>query len=270
MATAMDIGAQGAISTLIADSALSALFLDVDGTLLDIAPSPDLVVVDEPLLALLTALRTATDGALALISGRSIATLDRIFRPLKLDCAGVHGAELRHGGHYRRLMAGSPPLRDLVAHHLAPLTKRWPEILIEDKSVALALHFRLAQPDAALAIEHCVTDMLDQLGPAWRRQQGAKVIEIVPAAADKGMAIEHLMALPPFLGRQPVFAGDDLTDESGFAFVRARHGHGILVGPPRPTAARYALSSPTALRRWLWDVFCSSAPAVVVGDVPLV
>jgi trehalose 6-phosphate phosphatase len=226
-----------------------ALFLDVDGTLLEIAATPAAVRVPERTLNVLAVLQQRLDGAVALVSGRSIAELDRLFAPLKLAAAGVHGAE-------RRDAAGHAHGRDDV-EALAParrLLVAWSAahegVLVEDKGAALALHYRGA-PQLESAARRIVADALAALTPGFHIQEGKKVLELKADSASKGHAIEAFMQEPPFDGRVPVFVGDDLTDEDGFDVVNRRGGHSIAVGLGRPTRARFHLADEQSVLDWL-------------------
>jgi len=237
---------RGAPPPLVPDT--TALFLDVDGVLLGFAHAPDAVHVPAALIERLDALHAQLDGALALVSGRSIATLDALFAPLRLPCAGLHGLERRNGGDTHRLHADASGLDEVraAAHALAA---RYPSALVEDKGVALALHWR-AEPLAAADLQALAASAAMQL-PGYHLQPGDHVVELKPAGADKGVAIEAFLQESPFAGRMPVFAGDDLTDEHGFEAVNLRGGTSILVGTREPSAARYALADIAAVQRWL-------------------
>lgn len=225
-----------------------ALFLDVDGCLLDIAEHPADVNVPAHLRDTLQVLAHRLDGAIALVSGRPVAGLDALFAPLQLSAAGLHGLEWRS-------MAASqsapqaPPALDAVHREAAAIVASFPGALVEDKGVALGLHWRQA-PAAMEALRGFAEAALPRL-PGYRLQHGHGVVELRPACGDKGTAIASLLLQPPFLGRTPVFAGDDITDESGFAVVNAQGGVSILVGEREPSAAHFALPGPKAVRRWL-------------------
>jgi trehalose 6-phosphate phosphatase len=227
----------------------SALFLDVDGTLLAIAERPDLVAVAPATRALLAHALRRSAGALALISGRSIAELDRLFRPLVLPIAGQHGAERRDAQgriHVHRMYgAGFAPVRG----RLEALTRAAPGLLIEDKGLTLAVHYRLA-PAAREAAEALLHEFLAASGDAYRLQPGKMVLEVKPAGRDKGSAIDDYLAEAPFRGRRPVFIGDDVTDEYGFAAVNARGGISVKVGDG-DSAARWRLPDVAAVLDWL-------------------
>jgi trehalose 6-phosphate phosphatase len=235
-----------------------ALFLDVDGTLLDIAATPDAVVVPRDLPSLLSALEGALGGALALVSGRPVAALDRLFAPLRLAAAGLHGGELRAvaGGAVDR----APPAPQLAAIRAAldEFAATRPGIIVEDKGAAIAVHYRQAAYERATLetlMRRAVRDCADTLVvmPAHM------AFEIKPRAFDKGAAIAALMRGAPFRGRVPVFLGDDRTDEDGFAALAPFAGHGIRVGPAGASAARFRLEDPGAVRHWLAHVAAALA-----------
>lgn len=226
-----------------------ALFLDVDGTILEIAATPDAVQVPAHALTAIAAAYERLSGAVALISGRSIPDLDRLFAPLKLPAAGSHGAQ-------RRTAAGRVSGRDDAAR-LAParaLLARWVRAhggaLLEDKQDSLALHYRnvpALEPDA----RRVVTEAVAAAGPAFHVQEGKMVLEIKARATSKGRAIEQFMEEAPFTGRRPVFIGDDLTDEAGFEAVNKLGGYSIAVGVAGPTRARWRLRDAPHVLRWL-------------------
>lgn len=225
-----------------------ALFLDVDGCLLDLAAAPDAVTVPAALPAALATLARRLQGALALVSGRPIAGIDALFAPLRLPAAGLHGLELRSGDRLRPAPAAPAALAG-IRDEASMLARRYPGVIVEDKGAALGLHWRAAPP-ARTALRAFAEAALPRL-PGYRLQHGDQVVELRPAAGDKGSAIAALLEAPPFRGRVPVFAGDDQTDESGFAVVNARGGLSVLVGAREPSAAHYALRDPAAVRAWL-------------------
>lgn len=225
-----------------------ALFLDVDGCLLELADAPDEVTVPPPLPGLLERLADRLDGALALVSGRALASLDTLFAPLQLTAAGLHGLERRS------LVATVPaPPRsaalESVHEEARSLADGFPGAIVEDKGAALGLHWRRA-PHAAGTLRAFAEAALPRL-PGYRLQHGDHVVELRPAEGDKGAAIRALLDEPPFRGRVPVFAGDDITDESGFAIVNALGGVSVLVGDRTPSAAHFGLRDPAAVRAWL-------------------
>lgn len=228
-----------------------ALFLDVDGCLLELAETPDAVIVPAGLRERLEALRARLGGALALVSGRSIATLDDLFAPSRFDAAGLHGIERRQHGR-DDVAAVAPPELDVLLKEAGRLARDHEGVVVEDKGASLALHWRQA-PAAEHLLQAFALHALSRL-PGYRLQHGKQVVELRPGHADKGDAIVAFLETPPFAGRVPVFAGDDLTDESGFIQVNARSGISILICDPaleRDSAARCGLRDPAAVRAWL-------------------
>jgi trehalose 6-phosphate phosphatase len=226
-----------------------ALFLDVDGTLLSIAAQPDGVHVSAELCDLLERLQHRLEGAVALISGRSLEDLDRLFAPLVLPAAGVHGLERRDSRGYCHvpdetdgLAALRQPLHDFAARHEG--------LLLEDKGSALALHYRAA-PERRGEAEGLVQDLLAKAPSPLHLTHGKMVLEIRAGGADKGTAIAAFMAEAPFAGRIPVFIGDDVTDEDGFRSVNRLGGLSIRVGDSAATAASYSLPDEAAVQAWL-------------------
>ena len=235
-----------------------AIFLDIDGTLLEHAERPDAVRADAALGRLLAELNEVTGGALALISGRAVAELDLLFAPLRLAVAGQHGIERRDAR--RTVHRHTFPLEPLrrAARQLGEFAAGHAGLLLEDKGHSLALHYRLA-PELAAAAREAVTQALAALGPAFELQSGKLVYEIKPGGRDKGTAIQEFLAEAPFAGRLPVFIGDDATDEYGFAIVNRADGHSIKVGPGA-SIARWRLADAAAVRRWL-DAYVAYAGA---------
>ncbi|HXF67290.1 MAG TPA: trehalose-phosphatase [Burkholderiales bacterium] len=226
-----------------------AFFLDIDGTLLEHAERPDAVRADPALGRLLAGLQRACGGALALISGRPVAEMDALFAPLRLPAAGQHGVERRDArGTVHRHAIPAEPLRR-AARRLGDFAARHAGMLLEDKGHSLALHFRLA-PELSGAARAAVAEALAELGPQFEMQAGKLVFELKPGGRDKGTAIEEFMRETPFLGRTPVFIGDDLTDEYGFGIVNRLGGHAIKVGEGH-SAAPWRLADAAAVRCWL-------------------
>ena len=230
------------------------LFLDIDGTLLDIAPTPDAVNVDVKLLDLLRRLERASDGAVALITGRPIATVDALFAPLQLPVAGVHGFERRNAqGHYFRpgfVGAGINHLRSEVTAFAQSLHG----VLLEDKGCAFAVHYRQA-PNLEEIIRLRLARMVSAVLPAFELLDGDHVLEIKPVEHDKSTAIEAFMQEEPFCGRTPVFIGDDTTDLDGFAAMKRFNGLAIAVGSRIPGESR--LAAPRDVRAWLESLLVS-------------
>lgn len=230
----------------------AALFLDVDGTLLDIAERPDLVQVPSELPGLLAETARQRGGALALVSGRPLGELDRLFRPWRGAAAGLHGIERRRadGVVDHRIDADAAAALGRIRPRLAALADAGSGLIFEDKGSTVALHYRAA-PDRAAEILATAQALQREAGSAVRLIAGKMVVEFQPRGADKGTTIAAFLAEPPFLGRSPVFVGDDVTDEDGFAEINRRRGVAIRVGQSAATCANYLLPSVAAVRAWL-------------------
>ena len=224
------------------------LFLDVDGTLLDFAATPDGVRVDDAMLVLLSRLREALGGSVALISGRPLAQIDQLFRPLQLPAAGIHGFERRSAAGVVYRPSNSISGLDRIRRWLQSVVLPESGLLLEDKGHSLALHYRLA-PQAAGRALASARSALAELGPGYEILEGAKVVELKPAGLNKATAIEAFMKEPPFTGCVPIFLGDDVTDFDGFSAVRSHGGVDIAVGDR--AFARWHLEGPAAARAWL-------------------
>ena len=232
-----------------------ALFLDVDGTLLEFVDDPEAVRTDAALVRCLAALGDALGGALALVSGRSLAQLSRVFGGYELPAAGLHGLERRSAAGVERLPVELPAH---VRGALAALAARHPGLRVEDKGASVAVHWREApalEPVATVTLR----ELAAALGPAWQLQPGACVLELKPALRTKADAVREFLAEPPFAGRRPVYVGDDLTDLDGFAAVEGRGGEAIAVGDR--VQARWRLPDPAAVREWLAHVQAALAAA---------
>lgn len=226
-----------------------AYFLDIDGTLVDFADAPTRVRLDQALPGLVETLYQSSGGAVALITGRSLDSIDRLFPLRQLPAAGQHGLERRtaHGQITRH--AGPVRALDGARRVLAGVVARHPGLLVEDKELSIALHYRRAPQLASYA--HRVMRLLRvALGDQYCLQRGKRVVELAPAGRDKGAAIASFMLEPPFVGRTPLFIGDDVTDEYGFAMVNQLGGYAIKVGPGR-TKARWRLPNVAAVLAWL-------------------
>lgn len=226
--------------------AATALFLDFDGTLVDIADQPEAVQIPPDLVSLLGQLSHKLGGALAIVSGRKLADLDDFLAPLQLPAAAEHGAHYRQADG-SQVQAASPDLAPVIRQVLA-LAECHAGLRAEVKASCVALHYRHAPQLQALAQQ--VMQHAADSHPGLSLLSGKLVFEIKPFHVSKGRAIEDFMQLPPFAGRHPVFVGDDVTDEAGFAAVQALGGTAIKVGPG-DTLARYRCSNPTAVRHWL-------------------
>ncbi len=235
----------------------SALFLDVDGTLLEIAPTPERVRVDHKLAALLPAVATLLDGAVALITGRSIRDTDRMFGELVLPLAGQHGCERRDASGTLHLHAPNAATLARLRLLIAEFASRHEGLLLEDKGSTLALHYRAAPNLASHVHQVLRAEMEWARDEGFRLQPGKRLLEVRPEGRDKGTAIRDFMREMPFRGRLPVFVGDDVTDEHGFAVVRSLHGIAVKVGPG-PTIANHRLDDVAAVRRWLDDAVAIS------------
>ena len=224
-----------------------ALFLDFDGTLVEFADDPAAVRADAALRGAVESAAIRLAGALALISGRPIEQIDRCFAPTHLQVAGLHGLERRAADGTRFTTEPAPTLRAAAAH-LRAVVQRQPGMFLEDKGATLAIHFRAAREQRAVARDMAEA-VLARLGAGFRLLPGADVIELVPAAADKGAAVRAFMRESPFSGRRPLFVGDDVTDLQGFEAARELGGCGIAVG--ERVNADYALADVAAVGRWL-------------------
>lgn len=220
-----------------------ALFLDFDGTLVDIAPEPGAVVVPSGLVPTLSALHAYLGGAVAVVSGRPIREIDRFLRPLQLAVAGVHGAERRSAAGEVNHLPAHP--MHTVEHAARELAAVHPKLVVEHKDRSLAVHYRQVPHLEALCLE--AMERAVALSPGLTLLRGKMVVEAKPGNASKGTAIEAFLREPPFQGRVPVFVGDDVTDEAGFAAVQRAGGLGVKVGEG-PTVAWQRLADPRALR----------------------
>jgi trehalose 6-phosphate phosphatase len=257
---AADLAMDIAKTPLKTDLRQCAILLDIDGTILDIAPTPREVFVPPKLRDTLARLQDLTGGALALVSGRLLGDIDLIFAPLKLAAVGGHGAELRPvptAEPQRRAASLSPELKD----SLAALTQLGPGILAEDKGYSLALHYRLA-PDLGPALQAAVADICDQL-PAGTVEilPGKAVLEVKPARLNKALAVAELMQHPPFRSRHPIFIGDDITDEPVFEVIPQFGGLGFSVGRVVAGMDGY-FDGPEEVRAWLDQIVANRGDAV--------
>ena len=230
-----------------------SLFLDFDGTLVDIAERPDAVVVAPSLGRLVTALAERLDGRVAMVSGRSagaILSYLGIEGPTPFAIAGSHGLELRWTDGRAEAPVRPEGLDEALAAFEA-LAEAHPGVMVEEKPFGAALHYRQA-PEAGPACDALAEEVAAETGFAI--QHGKMVVELRALGADKGDAVRRFMAEPPMAGTQPIFVGDDLTDEAGFRAAEELGGWGILVGGPRATAARYRLAGVDAVHEWLGGV----------------
>ncbi|QTL03782.1 trehalose-phosphatase [Aquabacter sp. L1I39] len=207
-----------------------AFFFDVDGTLLDIADHPDGVIVPADLAADLNRLLERAGGAVAFVSGRTVERLDAIFHPLRLPAAGAHGAEMRirSDAETERI---SPQLSPAIRAQVLRTARELGDLLVEDKGASLAIHYR-SRADAKQELGHRLEAIAELAADPLTVLPGHMVFELKHSGRDKGVAIEALLGTSPFHGRRPVFIGDDVTDEAGFAAVRRHGGLSIAVGRP--------------------------------------
>lgn len=226
----------------------SSLFLDLDGTLFDLVDDPDQVRADDSLRNLLGGLTNKLAGRLALVSGRSLEQIDAMLGEAAADLAisASHGCEHRWGGVWAR------PNRPESVAEAVTLMKAFvigrPGLLVEEKSFGVALHYRMNPGEAEIA--HSFAGRLAR-ALDLELQLGKMVVELRVMGADKGRAVHRHMSRQPMRGTRPIFVGDDLTDEPGFAAARELGGHGILIGEAHETEADYRLACPTELRAWL-------------------
>ncbi len=235
-----------------------ALFLDIDGTLLDLAPTPAEVRVDAEVSGLLPELHAALEGACALVSGRALSDVDALFPGLALPAAGQHGCERRDALGTLHLHAPDRGTLLRLRALLSDFATRHEGLMLEDKGATLALHYRLAPQLAAQVRQTMKRALADEPGAALCLQPGKMLVEIRPAQRDKGTAIRDFMREIPFAGRRPVFVGDDHGDEHGFAVVQRARGYGVKVGIG-PTCARHRLPDVAAVRQWLAE-FLAAQP----------
>lgn len=246
MQQAQSLGAPPPLAELTSEASI-ALFLDFDGTLVDIASGPDAIVVDPDLPALLLDLHDALEGRLALVSGRSIADLERHLGSLPIARAGSHGAEciLCNG---QAIAEPPPPVPDALKVELAVLGARHAGLKIEEKSFGIGLHFR-SNPELAGTIAEQGRCLAESYGMSMKT--GKCVVELMTTEADKGAAVRRFMAVQQFRSSRPLFLGDDVTDEDGFTACNRMGGLGIAVGERTSQNAQYHLGSTTAVHHWL-------------------
>lgn len=228
----------------------SALFLDIDGTLLEHQPHPEGVIADARLIEQLAALEMRMGGALAFITGRSVAMADRLFAPLCLPIAGLYGLEHRLVAGGKTEAAREPEDVTAVAEALQVEFRDTTGVYFERKGPVLAIHTRAA-PEALEAVRTAAELVLPDLPAGYRIVSGNAGLEFLPKGALKSAAIHRFMQVEPFRDRRPVFIGDDMSDESGFDHVNELGGISIRVKPASPTAASYTLENVAAVRRWI-------------------
>jgi trehalose 6-phosphate phosphatase len=224
------------------------LFLDLDGTLIEIAAAPTGVIVPADLVPMLHQLHAALDGALAIVSGRPIAEIDRLLQPLRLAAAGVHGCEMRAQAHGAIELA-TPPFPQRVLASLRDRLGPHDGVAIEEKGPGVALHYRHA-PELESRIRALTREMsLEEHG--LRIVHGRKVVELLPARASKRAAVEDFLTRAPFRDRQPIMIGDDAADAPAIDAVRALGGLGLRVAGEHFAPADADFSGPAGVRAWL-------------------
>jgi trehalose 6-phosphate phosphatase len=232
-----------------------ALYLDVDGTVLDLAPSPESVEVPCEMVPLLRQLAIALDGAVAFVSGRPIRAIDALFEPLRFPTIGVHGGEVRTPqGQVMRDQRLAEELRvvvPLLRHAVGSMRG----VRLEDKGSAIALHYRSVPERGREVLKVAELVIADVEVPSdFAVRLGKCVVEICPRHLTKGSALLQMMQRRPFLGRTPIYAGDDSTDEDAFDVVNRLGGISVRIGDEGPSAATFRLPDPARLRRWLLEI----------------
>jgi trehalose 6-phosphate phosphatase len=258
----------GSLERVLANSAEWALFVDIDGTLLDMAPTPDAVVVPPGLVPMLPRLSRAFGGAVALITGRRVSDADRFFAPLRLVTSGVHGTEARTepGGDTAMLAA---PVPEGLLQAVRDIARLSPGILIEEKGAGVAVHYRHApQMRPAIEVE------LGRIVGRWENfalRSGRRVLDLIPKTHSKGTGLAALMRLPSFRGRNPIMIGDDLGDEPAMREAKRLGGIGLRVAGEHFSQDRADFDSAASVRAWL-SVLASRAaaarPAAVQRQLP--
>ncbi|MBV7267353.1 trehalose-phosphatase [Erythrobacter ani] len=245
MHSSVVLGPPPSLTSLIADQPV-ALFLDFDGTLVELAPGPDAINPRAGLAQYLSALADRLEGRCALVSGRGITDIEKHLGPLTVAAAGSHGSDMRRRDG-TALGPGALDVPALIDREMRDFAAQ-NQIDYEKKPHGAALHYR-SRPGAGKAARSFAEELATQHG--WAAQHGKAVVEIVAKSANKGAAVTAFMAESPFAGSHPVFIGDDLTDEAGFGACYELGGAGILVGSPRSTSARYLLPDVQSVHEWL-------------------
>jgi len=228
-----------------------AFFFDIDGTLATLQATPEAVSIPASVLTNLKQLAQPSEGAVAFVSGRPLSQIDALIHPLRAAAAGIHGAEIRtFSGETTKTRVDSQQL-DEIEQQLSQQIASLPDVRLEKKGIAFALHYRQA-PTAQQVLQQLADDIVERY-PAFKVQAGKCVWEIKPRACDKGKAIDFLMQTPPFRDRIPVFIGDDVTDEVGFEYVNRQHGVSIKIGDGKSEATQ-RIKDVAALYQWLEEL----------------
>jgi trehalose 6-phosphate phosphatase len=228
----------------------AAIFLDIDGTLLDIAPTPLEVKVSDELRATLASLSATFGGAVAFVSGRPIAEMDRLFHPLRLSAVGGHGAEIRFSPESGVTRSKIATLDDDLRAAFARIGRIGEGVIVEDKGYSLAIHYRQAPQLGGEIMQAVATVCKNERCDSLEVLPGKLVIEIKPDGYDKGTGLRELMSVPPFTGRAPIFIGDDVTDNAAFAVLPDFGGSGFSVGGIVPGTI-FNFDGPQDVREWL-------------------
>jgi trehalose 6-phosphate phosphatase len=242
------------------DLTTTAILLDVDGTILDIAPTPREVFVPHSLRETLTRLSERTNGAVAFVSGRPVSELDLIFSPLQLPAIGGHGAEMRIAGGEAPAPPRLPLLDSDVKRRFAAIAEAGPGIVLEDKGYSLALHYRLAPEKERIVRESAANICAGLSGTGIELLPGKLVVEIKQTGVTKATAVRELMGCRPFAGRRPIFIGDDVTDLGVFAILPDYNGISIAVGRNVP-GIDFCFEKPADVRHWLDQISRTDALA---------
>lgn len=243
-----------------------ALFLDIDGTLIDVAPSPEEVSVPRELPDLLYELQTALGGALALVTGRQVSAADRLMAPQSFIVSGVHGTQLR-GAPAAEALGLAPRVPDELVRVVRGVAGGSDAIVVEHKRSGLAVHFRKA-PAAGVALNVELTRLLERW-PQYELRGGRMVLEIVPRGYSKATAVNALMQNPPFRGRVPVAIGDDHGDDPALVLARKMGGLGLTVGGEHFDVTRADFANATAVRAWLRELLAVLNTDPKVAKAPM-
>lgn len=239
------------------DPQRAALFLDLDGTLFDLQPRPEMVQGDAESSALLAGLERSLGGRVAVLTGRALADADRILSGEVRAVSGSHGLERRDAAGALHVAPAHPALED-ARRAFEAFRQAHPAVVLEDKGLGVCLHYRTA-PELEAEVLALGAELSSRL--PLQAQPGSKMFELRTPGGGKGFALRAYLDEPPFAGAVPVFVGDDLTDEHGFEAAEALGGFGVLVGGREPSSARYGLPDVAAVRRWLAAALSAAAAA---------